>query len=149
MSILRVRAWNVGNGLTSLAAIFGPPIHLTPKSGKDLLDADTSTARTWTVLAGGSDAEIPHTAFPVWADVRAVAQGLYEIVSRRKEGRYIICNGTYDFDILNRTAQRLRPDLVKAGVVPQGKMEGDTPISGGCYSLDSAKSQKELGIKCG
>lgn len=145
---VRTERHPIGHALTFRLAIFGPPIHLTPKSGKDLQEADTSTARTYEVLAGGSDAEIPHTSFPVWAEAEAVAQGLYEIIARRKNGRYIICNGTFDFDMLNRTAQKLRPDLVKAGVIPRGEMDGDTPISGGCYTMDSTKSQKELGIKC-
>ena len=121
---------------------------MSPETGDELANADVSTARSWKALAGGTDEQLPHTSFPVWADVRSVAEGLYEVINREENGRFIICNGTYDFEILNRIAQKVRPDLFEAGVIPRGKPNGPTPISDGCYSLDNTKSKEKLDIKC-
>jgi hypothetical protein len=36
---------------------------------------------------------IPDTAFPVFTDVRDVAQAHYEVVARNKSGRFVCCSG--------------------------------------------------------
>lgn len=127
--------------------IFGPAIHHNTTNGKDLANADVSTSLLYQAFIAGKDASLPPTLYTGWADVRAVAQSLYEMITRRANGRYLIYNGNYDYEILNRVAHKLRPDLDKKGYIPRGNPDGPTAMSGGTYDIDATKSVKELGVK--
>lgn len=76
-----------------------------------------------------------------------MSQALYEVIVRRKNGRYPLCNGHFDFQELANRARELYPDLAAKGIIPLGDPE-DLPSSKGKYTLDGSLATKELGIQC-
>jgi hypothetical protein len=105
-----------------------------------------STSELFDALAQGKDGKLRDTNFPVWADVRNVAQAMYEGPVRRKNERYAICNGHFDNQILANTARKNFPELDV--YIPLGKPDEPTPLTKGSYVADGTKAEQELDIKC-
>lgn len=76
-----------------------------------------------------------------------MASALYTIVADKVDGRFAICNGRFDCQLLANRARELFPELAKAGVIPLGDPK-NTPSASGSYLLDGSKAERELGIKC-
>jgi hypothetical protein len=71
---------------------FGPPLH----SVKSLDSLNASSAGVYGLMKkDGTSVQdgIPDTAFPVFTDVRNLAQAHYEAVARNKAGRFVCCGG--------------------------------------------------------
>ncbi|ORX39572.1 hypothetical protein BD324DRAFT_575517 [Kockovaella imperatae] len=124
--------------------ILGPAIHCA--EGDDLSKADVSTSMLYSFFAAGKDAKLEPTDFPLWGDVRNVAQALFEIVTKHANGRFAICNGAFAPQALANRARELYPDLAKAGIIPVGEPD-NTPSKDGAFKLDGSKAERELGIK--
>jgi hypothetical protein len=125
--------------------ILGPAIHIDSATGEELADVDVSTSSIYKAIAAGKDAEIPDTAFPIYGDVRNVADALFAIVDKKADGRFAICNGLYDFQQLANRAREIAPQYVES--IPVGK-PNELVSQKGCYTLDASKAERELGIKC-
>ncbi|EIW66511.1 hypothetical protein M231_02311 [Tremella mesenterica] len=122
--------------------ILGPSYHLHPSTSPDTLD--TSTSLLFHSTVSSKHHPVPTTTATAWVDVRDVAEALYQIISRPISGRYLLCGGEFDFDIVARTVAGLRPDLKTA--VPQ-RSAAKTPSDKGSYKLDVGKAKRELGIE--
>jgi hypothetical protein len=80
--------------------------------------------------------------------VRNAAEAIYSTIEKKASGRYILNAGTFDLDTMNRTAHKLRPDLVKAGIIPTGHPTGPTALDKGVFQLDCSRAKKDLDINC-
>lgn len=100
-----------------------------------------STSELFKTLAGGADTAIPDTTVPCWVDVHNLAASIFAAVSERHSGRYVLCDGEYDFVKINRIAHELRPDL---SVAPRVRPEGSTPSEGGQYTWMDRKRNMAL-----
>jgi nucleoside-diphosphate-sugar epimerase len=126
--------------------IFGPASHYGQATADELKKADMSTTLLFNTLVQGKDGQLPDSRIPLWADVRNVAQALYEGPVRHKNERYAICNGQFDYQILANTAGKNFPQLKEH--IPLGKPNEPTPLTKGSYALDGSRAERELGIKC-
>jgi hypothetical protein len=126
--------------------IFGPVLHYSQATVGELKEAGLSTSLLFNTLVQGKNGQLPGAILRVWADVRNVAQALYEGPVRRKNKRYAICNGQFDYQILANTARKNFPELKEH--IPLGKPNEPTPLTKGSYALDGSKAERELGIKC-
>ena len=143
--------------------INGPAYHIA--SADAATTGDVSTLNQYNATVAGSANKVPETLYSAFIDVsplvagdkglelmdqvRDVANALYETISRHVSGRFLLSAGLYDFDTIAEITATNYPELVKAGAVPQHLPKGQTPLSKGSYKLDSSKSIKELGLKCG
>jgi hypothetical protein len=126
--------------------IFGPTFHYGPTTAEELKNADMSTSLLYRGLIQGKDGQLPDTDVPIWADVRNVARALYEGPIRRKNERYAICNGQFDYQTFVNIARKNFPELKEH--IPVGKPDEPTPLTKGSYALDGSKAERELDIKC-
>jgi nucleoside-diphosphate-sugar epimerase len=76
--------------------------------------------------------------------VRSVASAFYLALTKHKSGRYNIYDGSYDHELIAKIARRKRPDLDK--YIPYVAEDKTTPIEQGAYTIDSSKSENELGL---
>jgi hypothetical protein len=71
---------------------------------------------------------------------------LYESVAQKKTGRYPICSGVFDYQILANIGRESFPELAEKGVIPVGNPD-EKPSEKGTYLLDQSKAEKEFGLK--
>ena len=72
---------------------------------------------------------------------------MYQAIAQKKNERYCVANGIFDYQTIANIARKLRPDLHDA--IPLGDPKDTPSFNGGTYTIDCSKVQKELGIKCG
>ena len=94
----------------------------------------------WGTFGSGREGKVPETAFPLYADVRNVADTLYESIAKKSNGRFPLENGPFDFEELADIAESEYPDIA----IPKGT---DDHPGQKTFRLDGSKAVKELGIK--
>jgi len=122
--------------------VFGPPVH----SIKSLDSLNASAAGVYGLMKkDGTSVNdgIPETHFPVFADVRNVAEAHYEAVARNKSGRFLICSGFFDNQLMAKCIRESFPQIKDR--VPE-PVESES-LEGKVFTLSAAKAEKELGIK--
>jgi hypothetical protein len=73
---------------------------------------------------------------------------LFQAITKKKEGRYGISDGVFDWQIVTNMARDAFPQLVEKGIIPIGKPD-DKPSEKGTYLLDQSKAERELDQKGG
>ncbi|GAA6011172.1 hypothetical protein JCM10207_005525 [Rhodosporidiobolus poonsookiae] len=118
--------------------ITGPP----PQVLTSLNSLNTSTSALWAVVDAK---EIPDTTFPVWTDVRDIAELHVLAVTKdiAASKRYLTVAGHYDNSQVADLARKAFPE--QASRIPQPKeVKNDF---GDLFKTDSSLVQKELGVK--
>lgn len=116
--------------------IYGPPF----TNSLTLKHLGTSAADIY-ALMDGSQAEVPKTMMPSWADVRDVALAHLRAYETDKPGRFLIASGRWSKQAVCDLLREKFPQLKDR--VPQGTAGDDGPE---CYVVDASKAQKVLGI---
>ena len=131
-----------------------PPIILGPEYHTDKFEKTGFSGQLQAgSLTGGTNATVPDTHFPSGVDVssladipddqvRDVAKALFNIISRRAKGRYLLDAGPFDFQVLANIGHQVRPDL--ANFIP--KAHTPTPMDQGVYRSNVSKAEKQLGM---
>ncbi|PPJ59714.1 hypothetical protein CBER1_10801 [Cercospora berteroae] len=128
----------------TIAAIC-PPMIYGPLAHTISIDTlNTSSADLWRFLDGSlSEKGIPETSYPVFVDVRDVAQAhlkAYEHDTKRNE-RYLVACGTYSYADVASALRKAFPE--RTHQIPDPKSAKPSEH----YEVDNAKSRTELGLK--
>ncbi|WVQ98109.1 hypothetical protein IAU59_005231 [Kwoniella sp. CBS 9459] len=127
-------------------AIFGPPLHLSDASqiANATPGTDVSTATLWGFFKGGEDSALPPAFDPVYVDVRDLADAIYEGITKRVDGRFLISSGTYSAQQLVNIARKARPDFSQ--YIVRGDPESSAELPAGTFKIDTSKSIRDLGV---
>ncbi|WVF69748.1 hypothetical protein IAT40_004527 [Kwoniella sp. CBS 6097] len=127
-------------------AIFGPAIHVSAASqiANATPGTDISTATLWGFFRGGENSPLPPAFDPVYADVRDLVNAIYQGITKRVTGRFLVSSGTYTAQRLVNIARKARPELRQ--YIVRGDLEGSADLPEGTFGLDTGKSVGELGV---
>ncbi|GIZ38807.1 hypothetical protein CKM354_000220800 [Cercospora kikuchii] len=118
--------------------IYGPLAHTT-----SIDSLNTSSADLWRFLDGSlSEKGIPETSFPVFVDVRDVAQAhlkAYEKDTKKNE-RYLVACGTYSYADVASALRKAFPE--RAHKIPDPRSAELSQH----YGVDNSQSRTELGL---
>ncbi|CAO1614985.1 unnamed protein product [Sympodiomycopsis kandeliae] len=123
--------------------IYGPFLHTNKSSA---LGESEGTIRDIITNKSGSD-EIPPPSFPLYADVRDVAETHFQACAQNVQGRFAVCGGPYDNQMVVDFAHKHFPEQAKKYKVPTGTPGKYITENDKLVSLDNSKTKKILGIK--
>lgn len=116
--------------------VYGPVEHDTT-----LTSLNTSIADIYRFM-DGSQTEPGPTAFPVFADVRDVAEAHLRAFERDQPGRYFITSGTFEYRDVCRVLRDVLPD--RRDKIPDPEA---TPSAAGTFwNVDNSQTARDLGM---
>ncbi|EGG06634.1 uncharacterized protein MELLADRAFT_63255 [Melampsora larici-populina 98AG31] len=139
-------AWKIhklGGNSWSLATICPPSIY-GPVINTSNPEEMSITARWLYDLFCGQTKEVMETRFPVWVDVRDVAEAHIKAILQKNNNRFIVSAGLYDFQKVADFIHKEFPDDA-LHQVPKGQ-PGNHLKPDQVYVLDSSKVKAELDV---
>ncbi|KAE8259851.1 hypothetical protein A4X13_0g736 [Tilletia indica] len=121
--------------------VLGPYVHVVDK----LDNLNESSGQLWQVVSGKCGKDLPPTAFPAVADVRALAAAHRLAFERDQEGRFLIFNGGYDWAHVVDLARKNFPEQAKQ--TPEPKDSDRILDNPKLFTIDNTRSKELLGVE--